>query len=268
MHEYTSTVRIWELSCPGYLEEIGRARRWTRDVLSDSDHADDAALIVTELGTNALLHSASGNQGDGFNLTISRTPQAVSVSVTDSGGTRTTPHVEHPDENDTHGRGLALVASLARRLHVYGDDENGHTVTAELKAGPQSSPEAPLIRGYWCECTVNGGHLGAFDATSPEQALRWVRISLMTIAIALDDEPFRQAQHWKAHEQPQALEALRQGEPQDLTLKHRTTQITWTARPVTFLPMAHRQGRTLPACTQRHSTAQLSFLSCRVSGEG
>jgi anti-sigma regulatory factor (Ser/Thr protein kinase) len=257
MHEYTSKVQIWELTCPGHLEEVGRARRWTRDVLSDSGHADDAALIVTELGTNALLHSASGNQGEAFSLTISRAPETVLISVTDAGGTRTTPHVEHPAENDTHGRGLALVSTLAQRLHINGDDKHGHTVTAELTAG-HKTPNIPLTHGYWCECLVNGGKLGSFDATSPEQAVRWVRISLMTIAMALDEEPYHQAQHWKNQEQHQALEALRKGEPQDLTLKHRTTQITWTARPVTFLPMAHRQCRALPACTQMHSTAQLT----------
>ena len=66
---------------------------------------------------------------------------------------------------------------------------------------------------------VNSGNLGSFDAYSPQQALRWVRISLMMIAIALDEEPYRQAQHRNNHEPPQTLQALRQGEPQDLTLK-------------------------------------------------
>jgi anti-sigma regulatory factor (Ser/Thr protein kinase) len=261
MHEYTSKVRIWELTCPGHLEEVGRARRWTRDVLSDSGHADDAALIVTELGTNALLHSASGNQGEAFSLTISRTPETVLISVTDTGGTRTTPHVEHSDENDTHGRGLALVSTLAQRLHITGDDKHGHTVTVELATSTATAPNVPTTQGYWCECLVNGGKIGSFDATSPEQALRWVRITLMTIAMALDEEPYRQAQQWKHHEQSRALGALRRGEPQDLTLKHRTTQIMWTARPVTFLPLASRQGKALPACTQMHSTAQLTSPS-------
>jgi anti-sigma regulatory factor (Ser/Thr protein kinase) len=186
MHEYGSKVRIWELTCPDHLEEVGRARRWTRDVLSDSGHADDAALIVTELGTNALLHSTSGNQGEAFSLTISRTPETVLISVTDAGGTRTTPHVEHPDENDTHGRGLALVSTLAQRLHINGDDKHGHTVTAELTTSTATVPNVPTTQGYWCECLVNGGKIGSLDATSPEQSLRWVRITLMTIAMALD----------------------------------------------------------------------------------
>lgn len=249
---------------PGHMEQVGHARRWTRDILSEGPHADDAALIVTELGTNALLHSASGNQGEAFYLTITHTPETVWISVTDAGGTRTTPHVEHPDEDDTHGRGLALVSALTQDLHVHGNDEYGHTVTAELHTATATSP---LTRGYWCECLVNGGKLGSFDATDAAQALRWVRISLMMIATSLDEEPYRQARRWATHEQPQAVQALRGGKPQGLTLKHRTTEITWTARPVTFLPLANRQGANLSACAEQHPTAQLNGLSRQTSGE-
>lgn len=46
---------------PGHMEQVGHARRWTRNILADSPYADAAALIVTELSTNALLHSSSGN---------------------------------------------------------------------------------------------------------------------------------------------------------------------------------------------------------------
>ncbi|SCK43481.1 ATP-binding protein [Streptomyces sp. WMMB 322] len=249
---------------PGLMEQVGHARRWTRDILSDNAHADDAALIVTELGTNALLHSASGNEGAVFYLTITRTPETVWISVTDAGGTRTTPHVEHPDENETHGRGLALVSALTQRLHVHGNDEYGHTVTAELHA---ASANTGLLHGYWCECTVNGGKLGSFDATDPEQALRWVRTSLMMIATSLDEDAYRQAQNWTSDGQLPALRALHDGNSETVTIKHETTEITWTTRPVSFLPLANRQGAILPTCAEQHSTTQLDGLSRQASGE-
>jgi len=132
MDEYTSMVRIWELTCPGLPQEVGRARRWTRDILSETPWADDAALIVTELGSNALRHSASGSDSGSFHFTLIRSASAVVIAVTDIGSSLTTPHVEKPDEDDTHGRGLELVAALAYRVHVRGDDRHGHTVTAEL----------------------------------------------------------------------------------------------------------------------------------------
>ncbi|WP_078941475.1 hypothetical protein [Streptomyces cellulosae] len=52
MHEYTSTARVWGLTCPGFPEEVSRARRWTRDILRGSPLAEDAELIVSELSAN------------------------------------------------------------------------------------------------------------------------------------------------------------------------------------------------------------------------
>ncbi|GEB51948.1 ATP-binding protein [Streptomyces cacaoi] len=134
MHEYTSKVRIWELTCPGLPEEIGRVRRWTRDVLSGTPYADDAALIVSELGSNALLHSASGSPNGSFHVSLHRSPGTVVLAVTDTGGAETKPHVESPDENDINGRGLGLVTALASRVRISGDDY-GRTVTVEMAGG-------------------------------------------------------------------------------------------------------------------------------------
>lgn len=139
MHEYTSRVRIWELTCPGLLEEVGRARRWTRDILSNTPCADDAALIVTELGSNALRHSSSGSGHGAFHIVLVHSPRTVAISVTDSGGSRTAPHVEKPRDDDTHGRGLRLVTALAHHVQIHGDDHQGHTVTAEFHLGSTSA---------------------------------------------------------------------------------------------------------------------------------
>ncbi|MFF8284302.1 ATP-binding protein [Streptomyces albus] len=144
MHECMSK-RIWELTCPGLPEEIGRVRRWIRDVLHDSSHSDDAALIVSELGSNALLHSASGGPNGSFHVSLHRSPGTVVLAVTDTGGGATKPHVETPDENDIHGRGLGLVAALADRVRVSGDDY-GRTVTVEINDQHQA-PAKPSARG-------------------------------------------------------------------------------------------------------------------------
>lgn len=136
--------RIWELTCPGLPEEVGRVRRWTRDVLGDSTCADDAALIVSELGSNALLHSASGTRNGIMHVSLRRSGGMVVLAVTDTGGGHTKPHVVTAVEGDTHGRGLALVSVLARRVEVSGDDF-GRTVTVELddgRPGPESLPGA------------------------------------------------------------------------------------------------------------------------------
>ncbi|MEU6009807.1 hypothetical protein [Streptomyces sp. NPDC047453] len=33
-----------------------------------------------------------------------------------------------------------------------------------------------------------------------------------------------------------------------MTITHASTRITWSIRPVLFLPLEHRQGIELPAC--------------------
>ncbi|MFK8907576.1 ATP-binding protein [Streptomyces sp. YS-3] len=111
-------------------QELSAARRWTRATLDGHPHSDDAALIVTELGTNALAHTASGDGTFHVRLTVSE--RAITITVTDSGGTETAPEVQHPPLNSTHGRGLALVTALADSVTIQGDD-SGRTVTAELR---------------------------------------------------------------------------------------------------------------------------------------
>lgn len=133
MHEYTSTARVWGLTCPGFPEEVSRARRWTRDILRDSPLAEDAALIVSELSANAILHTASGQESGSFHLALAVSSQVVALSVTDNGGAGA-PKVEHQDQEAEQGRGLAMVDAIAHRLVVH-DSADGRTITAELYAG-------------------------------------------------------------------------------------------------------------------------------------
>ncbi|MFH8794810.1 ATP-binding protein [Streptomyces sp. NPDC017941] len=133
MHEYTSSARVWGLSCPGFPEEVSRARRWTRDVLRGSPLAEDAELIVSELSANAILHTASGHASGSFHLAVAVSTQVVAVSVTDAGGTGTAPKIEHQnqDQDAEHGCGLGMVSAIAHRVVVH-VSEAGHTITAEL----------------------------------------------------------------------------------------------------------------------------------------
>ncbi|MEU1458518.1 ATP-binding protein [Streptomyces avermitilis] len=131
MHEYTSTARVWGLTCPGFPEEVSRARRWTRDILRGSPLAEDAELIVSELSANAILHTASGRESGSFHLALAISPQVVALSVTDDGGTGHAPKVEHQGQEAERGRGLGMVSAIAHRVVVH-DSDGGHTVTAEL----------------------------------------------------------------------------------------------------------------------------------------
>ncbi|MEV6757261.1 hypothetical protein [Streptomyces sp. NPDC051214] len=111
-------------------------------------------------------------------------------------------------------------------------------------------------RGYWCECwtETTTGHQagpqlrGSFDAYSAPQADRWVAIALRTISPALDTDASDEAWGWLYAGRVQTRRALLRMEPCRVSVTHADTRITWTIRPVVFLPLAHRQAAELPAC--------------------
>ncbi|MFD4976146.1 hypothetical protein [Streptomyces sp. NPDC058424] len=110
--------------------------------------------------------------------------------------------------------------------------------------------------GYWCECwTENLGKTtekptfrASFDAYSAPQADRWVAVALRTISPALDADASDEAWAWLHDARSETRRALLRQEPCTMTITHAGTRITWTIRPVPFLPLAHRQDIELPAC--------------------
>ncbi|MCX5462194.1 hypothetical protein AB0391_12965 [Streptomyces albidoflavus] len=113
----------------------------------------------------------------------------------------------------------------------------------------------PPQRGYWCECwTENPAEewppalLASFDAYSSAQADRWVAVVLRTISPALDADASDAAWEWLYEGRIETRRALLRAEPCTVSVTHARTRITWTIRPVLFLPMAHRQDTELPQC--------------------
>ncbi|MFI8207413.1 ATP-binding protein [Streptomyces sp. NPDC085937] len=122
-----------------------RARRLTRARLSGwavcEDTCDTAALVVTELVTNAIVHTASSSVvcelHDGDDL--------VRIAVRDEGCAPDRPRAntrQRPEEE--HGRGLLLVDALC---HAWGAHEHGPglLVWAELprRADTPHEPAEP-----------------------------------------------------------------------------------------------------------------------------
>ncbi|MCC5478766.1 MULTISPECIES: hypothetical protein [Streptomyces] len=112
-----------------------------------------------------------------------------------------------------------------------------------------------LARGYWCECwteDLSGDQPPAlrasFDAYTAPQADRWVAVTLRTISPALDTDASDQAWAWLYEGRIETRRALLRSEPCTVTVTQASTRITWTIRPVLFLPLAHRQRAELPAC--------------------
>jgi anti-sigma regulatory factor (Ser/Thr protein kinase) len=91
----------------------------------------DAALVVSELLTNSILH-AHPLPGARLQVTWVLDGGSIEVTVSDGGGP-TRPHALRPSTSTLGGRGLGIVEHLSRTWGVRADDL-GLTVWAVLAA--------------------------------------------------------------------------------------------------------------------------------------
>src|ERR1022692_3991408 len=75
----------WSQLLPGRPEQVERARLFTRMVLTGRDQEEAAALVVSELASNALRHTASGAPGGTFTVSVMVHGDGVLVGVDDLG---------------------------------------------------------------------------------------------------------------------------------------------------------------------------------------
>ncbi|BBH69951.1 hypothetical protein ACTI_66360 [Actinoplanes sp. OR16] len=94
---------------------------------TDESWADDVAVVVSELVTNAVQHGAGA-----VLLEIEAYGPQVVVSVAD--GSAVVPRRREPDGRG--GRGLMLVEALTTRWHVE-EHQGGKRVRAELRPYPR-----------------------------------------------------------------------------------------------------------------------------------
>ena len=115
---------------PGRHEQVAQARRFVGRALEDCPVSDEAILCVSELATNALLHTASGTNGE-FEVIVQRGESWVRVAVCDKGSPKI-PTARTLDAISEDGRGLGLVALIAHRWGQWGN-EHGRMVWFELR---------------------------------------------------------------------------------------------------------------------------------------
>jgi serine/threonine-protein kinase RsbW len=129
MHEVTmAPPLVWSRTFPAAAAQIGEARRFLAGILDDLPAADDAVLCLSELATNATVHSRSRDGGH-FTVLVERHDQRLRVAVRDQGGPWSQPSAA-PD--DHHGRGLLIVSRLATTWGRDGHPANGWTVWFEI----------------------------------------------------------------------------------------------------------------------------------------
>jgi serine/threonine-protein kinase RsbW len=128
------TARPKRRCFPGRADQIARARDFTRRVLGPCPLLDEAVLLVSELATNALEHTKTGDGGQ-FEVTIYRCGTSLLIGVSDNGSDKTPKPGPFDLESET-GRGLEVVELIAERWGYCGD-QHGCTVWFELTESPR-----------------------------------------------------------------------------------------------------------------------------------
>ncbi len=105
----------------GVPESVSVARRRVRRFLGAGHPAsEDVVLLVSEVVTNSVVHSASGGGGE-VAMTVAVGSGTVLVEVSDGGSGASAPHVRN-DPQAENGRGMFLVDLLASRWGIRGGD--------------------------------------------------------------------------------------------------------------------------------------------------
>jgi serine/threonine-protein kinase RsbW len=99
----------FERAYPGTVDQPRRVRADLAAIAGKSPLAEDLAWLASELAANAALHSRSGQPGQTFTVRATLYPGDYAwVEVIDRGGPWTV-----GEQDDEHGRGLAVVAAIA-----------------------------------------------------------------------------------------------------------------------------------------------------------
>ena len=119
------------ITLPGTASRIAEARRFIAGLVADRTLAADAVLCLSEVVTNAVIHSNS--RGDGGRVTV-RAEQCsdglLRIEVQDQGGR----WIERPKAEGQRHLGLMIVSQLASAWGIQGDGQHSRTVWFELRA--------------------------------------------------------------------------------------------------------------------------------------
>jgi anti-sigma regulatory factor (Ser/Thr protein kinase) len=116
---------------PARPDQVRHARQYLARLLEGCAFADDAVLCLSELVSNAIVHSRSSQPGGSFTVRAQVRGQRLRVEVSDQGGPW------HPSgrasTDEQNGRGLVIVGHLAARWGCEGHSRSGWTVWFEFE---------------------------------------------------------------------------------------------------------------------------------------
>nr|WP_062338299.1 ATP-binding protein [Herbidospora sakaeratensis] len=138
------TTRVARLA--GGRDQVVLARRLVSATIG-RDHPlhDDSVLLTSEIATNAVVHSRSGDGGV-FTVTVWFSADEVRVCVQDE-GSPDPPCARHATATATNGRGLPLLDALADRWGIVREGgRNKVWFEISLTTTPPTALALPLPR--------------------------------------------------------------------------------------------------------------------------
>jgi anti-sigma regulatory factor (Ser/Thr protein kinase) len=145
------------ITLPGVERSVAHGRRFVRETLGPRHPAlEKAALGVSELATNAIMHTPSGDGGQ-ITIGVAATGTLVRVEVTNDGTMARKPRVRR-DTNAESGRGILIVDALADDWGVT-ETSGATTVWAEFRGASWTLPRPGVTRSR---------HPGPENARSPQ----------------------------------------------------------------------------------------------------
>ncbi|MEU4403174.1 ATP-binding protein [Streptosporangium sp. NPDC023963] len=120
---------------PGVARSAGAARKWVVELLCGqmaAETLETAELLVSEVVTNAILHSDSGGSGGLIMVRVGLSGDLVHIEVVDDGSVTSVPAIRTTDDDSLSGRGLSWVDRLAVIWGADRDDEAGGVVWFRL----------------------------------------------------------------------------------------------------------------------------------------
>jgi serine/threonine-protein kinase RsbW len=126
------TALDWRISVPGVPAIVAIARRLVHAALDGCPRRYDLELVTSELMTNAIRHTPSGETGSLVTLRIRASAGWARVEVTDRGDASWAEPAPAREEDEC-GRGLGIIQMLA--------DRTGH--------GPASGGQVSWAEFHW-----------------------------------------------------------------------------------------------------------------------
>jgi serine/threonine-protein kinase RsbW len=108
-------IAWWTRHFRGGADQVAEVRHWLEDLLPDCAARADVLLLASELCTNAIAHSRSGEAGGQFSVDIDWAPARARVVIGDQGSAKApvAPRSGDAAPVGESGRGLLLVDAVA-----------------------------------------------------------------------------------------------------------------------------------------------------------